>query len=288
MDTPTTHPHPHLSSWALLSVLLSACAPTPPNAALRAKVEAGCDTFERCHALVAETYTRARECERAFPVRDCSLERTDEAHAKALLRPYERAEEIRRQREEAQRTAAEALQNEQQRTARSEELQRVEQLKREQQEAREAEQQRLQRAREVRSTTYAALGPDGRRAYLAACYQAGAEILSPEILEVEGAHATRQSCDRLLYLLVAASETDADVEALLSDAERRVDTYGPSVPVPTQSPTFSNATEGTGSDFEPEERYLLCCDGTVSPSCACGGPQRGCCSHHKGICGCTR
>lgn len=28
-----------------------------------------------------------------------------------------------------------------------------------------------------------------------------------------------------------------------------------------------------------------CCDGSVSPSCSCGG-GRGCCSHHGGVCGC--
>ncbi|MBX3222393.1 MAG: hypothetical protein KF795_17875 [Labilithrix sp.] len=30
----------------------------------------------------------------------------------------------------------------------------------------------------------------------------------------------------------------------------------------------------------------LCCDGTPSPTCGCGG-GRGCCSHHGGVCGCT-
>jgi hypothetical protein len=32
---------------------------------------------------------------------------------------------------------------------------------------------------------------------------------------------------------------------------------------------------------------LRCCDGTDSPSCTCGGPRRGCCSHHGGVCGCS-
>lgn len=32
---------------------------------------------------------------------------------------------------------------------------------------------------------------------------------------------------------------------------------------------------------------LLCCDGSSSPSCTCGGPRRGCCSHHGGVCGCS-
>jgi len=35
-----------------------------------------------------------------------------------------------------------------------------------------------------------------------------------------------------------------------------------------------------------ESRYLLCRDGTTSPSCECSGPRRGCCSHHGGVAGC--
>jgi hypothetical protein len=31
---------------------------------------------------------------------------------------------------------------------------------------------------------------------------------------------------------------------------------------------------------------LMCNDGTLSPSCACGGSHRGCCSHHHGVAGC--
>lgn len=35
-----------------------------------------------------------------------------------------------------------------------------------------------------------------------------------------------------------------------------------------------------------KNRGLLCADGTSSPSCTCGGPRRGCCSHHGGVKGC--
>jgi hypothetical protein len=31
---------------------------------------------------------------------------------------------------------------------------------------------------------------------------------------------------------------------------------------------------------------LMCNDGTESPTCTCGGPRRGCCSHHGGVAGC--
>lgn len=33
-------------------------------------------------------------------------------------------------------------------------------------------------------------------------------------------------------------------------------------------------------------RSLLCRDGSTSPSCSCGRPKRGCCSHHGGVVGC--
>lgn len=32
---------------------------------------------------------------------------------------------------------------------------------------------------------------------------------------------------------------------------------------------------------------LLCRDGTLSPSCVCGGSRRGCCSWHGGVAGCS-
>lgn len=36
-------------------------------------------------------------------------------------------------------------------------------------------------------------------------------------------------------------------------------------------------------DYSP----LLCRDGTLSPTCVCGGSRRGCCSHHGGVAGCS-
>lgn len=38
----------------------------------------------------------------------------------------------------------------------------------------------------------------------------------------------------------------------------------------------------------PDPPALKCCDGSESDSCVCGGPRRGCCSHHGGVCGCTK
>jgi heme exporter protein C len=36
----------------------------------------------------------------------------------------------------------------------------------------------------------------------------------------------------------------------------------------------------------PPPRSVKCCDGSLSPTCVCGGKLRGCCPHHKGVCGC--
>lgn len=33
---------------------------------------------------------------------------------------------------------------------------------------------------------------------------------------------------------------------------------------------------------------LLCNDGSLSPSCTCGGNRQGCCSHHHGVAGCSQ
>jgi hypothetical protein len=33
---------------------------------------------------------------------------------------------------------------------------------------------------------------------------------------------------------------------------------------------------------------LACRDGTLSPTCVCGGSRRGCCSHHGGVAGCSQ
>ncbi|MEZ4302947.1 MAG: hypothetical protein R3B70_48940 [Polyangiaceae bacterium] len=49
----------------------------------------------------------------------------------------------------------------------------------------------------------------------------------------------------------------------------------------------STATAETPAPAPEEDRPVLCCDGTNSPTCKCNGPRRGCCSHHKGVCGCA-
>ena len=37
---------------------------------------------------------------------------------------------------------------------------------------------------------------------------------------------------------------------------------------------------------DAQVRPVRCCDKTLSSSCTCGGPLRGCCWRHRGVCGC--
>lgn len=46
------------------------------------------------------------------------------------------------------------------------------------------------------------------------------------------------------------------------------------------------AKERRHLDIDGSSGGLLCNDGTVSPSCTCGGSHRGCCSWHGGVAGC--
>jgi hypothetical protein len=52
-------------------------------------------------------------------------------------------------------------------------------------------------------------------------------------------------------------------------------------------PAPLQVTPGPPPKRDRSSAPLRCCDGTDSPSCTCGGPRRGCCSHHKGVCGCS-
>lgn len=58
-----------------------------------------------------------------------------------------------------------------------------------------------------------------------------------------------------------------------------------------QSPTERRALESSQKVLDLADRRanapLLCRDGSESPTCTCGGPRRGCCSHHGGVAGCV-
>lgn len=65
-------------------------------------------------------------------------------------------------------------------------------------------------------------------------------------------------------------------------------------PQPRRQPTTSRPSPKLAQQRKPAppaKRYeviqvLMCNDGSESPTCSCGGPRRGCCSHHGGVSGC--
>ncbi len=70
---------------------------------------------------------------------------------------------------------------------------------------------------------------------------------------------------------------DIFLEAAASDVERQNLT---AVWKLNQRPKESQALQ------DPQAHAVMCCDGTLSPSCVCGGPMRDCCGRHRGVCGC--
>ena len=82
----------------------------------------------------------------------------------------------------------------------------------------------------------------------------------------------------------------SDLAALEVAPEQDLHTAAPSQqpnPVPSKPSVVTSAPRhASDSDEEPEARSVKCCDGTLSPSCVCGGKLRGCCLRHKGVCGC--
>lgn len=70
------------------------------------------------------------------------------------------------------------------------------------------------------------------------------------------------------------SQIDAMIESVAGTAEA------------TKLRAAADAVEKRHDAAEnPVIRMAKCCDGTESPSCQCPGHQ-GCCSHHRGVCGC--
>lgn len=87
-----------------------------------------------------------------------------------------------------------------------------------------------------------------------------------EARRVECAVACKDETEKLAALRPAATSQPSAPNA----------NAPPPAPARTASPRPAPGGGGTA---------LLCCDGTLSPTCLCPGYQ-GCCSHHHGVCGC--
>ena len=115
------------------------------------------------------------------------------------------------------------------------------------------------RERDARRTTALAQPPE-TRAKLAA-----------DLLKKTGDEARCGFCASAFYI------------ASLTEAERKVPAVAQTLALHKMRAAQELAKDQREADGG---RGLLCGDGTTSPSCTCGGPRRGCCSHHKGVRGC--
>lgn len=136
-----------------------------------------------------------------------------------------------------------------------------EQAKRDQEFSEHAQKRQLDReqrerskheAKEREAAHFRFLGPEGRRRELVACYEQRGPI----------------PCTDIVAKLLAASSDDRERRALVTLNEK----------------TLQRHLDKAGA---PIAGQLLCCDGTISETCACGGKLKNCCPRRGGVCGCV-
>jgi hypothetical protein len=94
-----------------------------------------------------------------------------------------------------------------------------------------------------------------------------------EARRVECAAACKDQAEKLAALRPPPAPTPAAPAARVTVSR----------PVPQAAPPSRRTDQASGGGGGGTG--LLCCDGSLSPTCACPGHQ-GCCSHHGGVCGC--
>lgn len=243
------------------------------------KLDAGCKTYEQCDALVLEAKNRHDGCQpNTVGKLRCEDTRADLRRAEALLEPFkrQRAEEEQARQAEQQRAESEQWRKDQEDAREREHEQRLrrEREREEQQQARaDAEEQRereLAEAEVAREVAYLQkLSAAQRLTRLRDCHRDG---VGPD------------PCQTVSERLIAAAADEAESKALLDEHERL--RHVAHLPKPAPRARGSGSSGASGSSESSGPKALQCCDGTLSPSCVCGGSRRGCCSHHGGVCGC--
>jgi hypothetical protein len=99
----------------------------------------------------------------------------------------------------------------------------------------------------------AEMKPWDRAAQLATCARGGTKC--PETQEPD------------IFLEAAANDSERKSLAVVWKLNRKPEAVDP----------LNESTKG---------RKVRCCDKTLASSCTCGGPLRGCCDRHRGVCGC--
>jgi hypothetical protein len=239
------------------------------------KIKKGCGSVEDCEQLMAEAIDRQGRC------KDNTMGyiRCEDAHADqrlvqrlldkqlALRHAAEQKERQLRQDEkdeeervaQARADAEREAQQKEERAAQEKRLADEAQARQEREQAKAAEDAA---EREKRLKYLRMVGPDGRTKIVRACAEErGSEACIDLLAEIGEATGDERETARLAKLNAATR---------LKDEEATTSSSG--------SGSSSRSSSGGGST-------LQCCDGSISPSCACPG-HRGCCSHHGGVCGC--
>lgn len=236
------------------------------------KLKQGCATVERCERLVAEAEARTQRCqENTIGYIRCSDARADLTVAQAMLAQREREREAQRDAEEQRKRDA-LEQHDRDRQAQADRA-RADQERAEfelrqraeaDQRAREAEaQKKIADAEAAEVERLRLLGAKGRENELRQCYK-----------ENPGS-----TCRALLTELFKAASDDPEKEHLAQLDQRLANPPVPSTGTSRSSSGTSRSSSGSGGS-------VVCNDGSLSPSCVCGGSLRGCCSHHGGVAGC--
>lgn len=245
-----------------------------------------CSSRWECTALLETARRREATCE----PNTVGKVRCDEARADlhAVERMKQRFDDRDAERLElaAERDRAEAERQEAERARTEEEALREEEERRAQ-EVRLAE----QAAENARLDFYRPMTLQLRIQRLVRCQEDGAE--SRQDLGVS------RNCDTLLVDLLAVTDDDGDKQALVraneeaidatrraQEAEQKREEAQREAQARQDNRRASGPSKSQGGTRTSGGDRLRCCDGTLSPSCMCGGSRRGCCSHHGGVCGC--
>lgn len=211
-----------------------------------------CHDVVTCRAYVGEAEHLWAICPNDGDDSDCPPAYKELQYARELLKEQVRLAEGRA------RAQAEAEREAQKAEARQAEEDRLEQERRAALDAIRREEETAQRE----LSRLRSLDKRGREAELRRCLGADPDA----------------GCGALLGNLLKAAADDAEKDGLtqLDEELRRK----------AASRQTAGGYSGGRENNDGRVRYLLCRDGTTSPSCVCGGPKRGCCSHHGGVAGC--
>jgi hypothetical protein len=239
--------------FALTCVLAVGCTPAAlvQNDDLRAKIPWACRTLEGCLLLRDEAQRRVDEC---TPDGHCSDARDDAAAvARRIVRfQAERSENQAKADRQADERRERLEQEEEQERQRREWLQSLQ----------------SEYARALDDCTSQALASTSPPTFDCRFVVADSAL---EARRVECAASCKDETEKLDALRPSPPSQPTPVSGASAS---------PTVaPASRPAPSSRSETGGGGGTA------LLCCDGSLSPTCACPG-HRGCCSHHGGVCGC--